>query len=190
MTKREEQHGNRRRTTQESHVQMSVTSPCARPADPWRVRPFGTPGCAAPWHSPINGFHIKAKPLLDRVGFPPRARFEGNSFVFSLRRDKIAAKAESNQPSVRPSPAPTALPMNAIKPAGVWQYQSDICIYISDMRYFTLATVWSPKSKTSSLPFRTHTIKLLHEAPGDPCCGRAGSVGPQLLGTASFIFHC
>ena len=35
-------------------------------------------------YSPVYCFHIKAKPLLNRVCFPPCAGFEGDWFIFSL----------------------------------------------------------------------------------------------------------
>lgn len=67
----------------------------------------------ASWqHSPIHSLHIKAEPLLNGVCFPPGTGFQGDSFIFSLRRDKITGEAKNNQQP--------PLAMSRLKPGGIW----------------------------------------------------------------------
>lgn len=106
----------------------------------------------ASWqHSPIHSLHIKAEPLLNGVCFPPGTGFQGDSFIFSLRRDKITGEAKNNQQP--------PLAMSRLKPGGIWQHHpaKNISLYVWQEDW-SLYPYLFPKPFMRSLPFRMTTV--------------------------------
>ena len=50
-------------------------------------------------YSPVYCFYVKAKPLLNRICFPPCAGFEGDRLVFSLLETHILSRWSQNKGS-------------------------------------------------------------------------------------------